>query len=109
LRFYVHFPGRSGIADKHTFNKFRKIDSDINSIDFSNDFCDIKKIIANTSFQGRIEIYYGVKNEFDRIAAERLSSFKQLQLFPIDTNSHNVAGHLKRQGILDDVLANIFD
>jgi pimeloyl-ACP methyl ester carboxylesterase len=54
-------------------------------------------------------IYYGARCPSDVRCSRRLAGFPSVSLIPVSTGLHNVAGYLKRQGLLFRVIKNEID
>mgnify|MGYP003632936997 CR=1 FL=1 len=84
------------------FNMFKSYDSEINGLDLSKERVDLKSFLSLSRYSGELEIYYGEKNDVDRVAALRLQEYASLKSLP--TNTHNVAEFLKSTGKLESFL-----
>jgi hypothetical protein len=100
--------GPQTIVTKPLFQKFKGLDSRITDINFGDELLDLKKLLETTQYNGSIHIHYAINNRIDKIAAERLKDFKNVHLHPWETDSHNVAGWLKKEKKLDSILSELF-
>lgn len=91
--------------DKGVFKKFSSIDSNAAEYEFGHPDADLRNSLESfPDFSGQIEVMFGGRNKADRTHAERIASDPRVTLTPLDDDSHNSAGFLKKQGLLGDVL-----
>lgn len=95
------------IINKRVFNKFKSFDSRLNDIELGNEFTDLKGLLEKNKHTSLIHIHYSESHEIDKVAAERMQEFHNVELHPWNFAGHNVAGWLKNQGKLDLILDEI--
>jgi len=99
--------GPQTIVNKNIFNRFKSADSreqDLSSL-WGTRFLDLIQVLESTEYNGEIHVHFAEDHPKDRKAAERISSFPTVRLHSHPSGSHNIAGWLKRNGKLDEVLA----
>ncbi|KAF0092731.1 MAG: hypothetical protein FD128_2849, partial [Hyphomonadaceae bacterium] len=89
------------ILTKPIFRKFKSLESKQGDIDFDGEFANLKKLLETLDFKGSIHIHYGQKNLIDKAEAEHLAHLQFVHLHPWETNSHVIAGWLKKQDKLN--------
>lgn len=88
------------------FEKFKSLDSRIDEVDFNyNSDLDLALFLSSVKYKGKIELFVGKENKQDYKAANKLSEFSTIYSFP--TGTHNIAGFMKKNGLLDSVLSSI--
>jgi hypothetical protein len=96
--------GPQTVITKQTFQTFKSLDSRLDEINLADDFLDLKRLLEVTEYHGSIHIHFANQCETDKVAAERLTNFKNVHLHSWETPSHNIAGWLKKQQKLDSIL-----
>jgi len=97
--------GPQTIVNKKTFNKFKSVDSREKDMGDDGRYLDLVKLLGSINYAGEAHLHFAGENKIDSAAAERLRDFSSVHLHPYKTNNHNIAGWLKRDGKLDEVLA----
>lgn len=91
------------IIQAKTIRQFGSTDSRHEEIDLKAGKVDLAKVLEETGYAGRIDLYYGSGNELDVLAAEHLRRFPCVTLHPVDTASHNSARKLRDDGRFEKV------
>jgi hypothetical protein len=87
------------------FRRFASTDSRQTDIDIKGRFLDLAKVLEETGFAGRIDLFYGTRNAMDVLAAEWLQRFPCVTLHPVDTASHNSAQKARDEGRFSEIFS----
>lgn len=71
-------------------------------------YYDLKRVLQRTPHKATVSIYYSTTHRLDNLHARRLKGIPGVQLFPINTKSHNIVKGLRDQGTLTQILKEIF-
>ncbi len=69
-----------------------------------NDSTNYEQLLQVSEYSSSIHIHFAKNHHSDKVAAERLANLKNVNLYPWETDTHNIAGWLKSQQKLDSVL-----
>lgn len=100
--------GPQTILTRPIFRQFKSIESNQQDVDFNGEFCNLKQLLEATDYKGSIHIHYPKNNSIDKAEAEHLMHFECVHLHPWDTDIHNIAGWLKQQKMLNNILDEAF-
>jgi len=97
--------GPQTIINKNIFKRFKSVDSREQELGTDTRFLDLIQVLESTEYNGEIHVHFAENHPVDRQAAERLSSFPTVRLHSYPGDDHNIAGWLKRNGKLNEILA----
>ena len=89
--------------DEETARVFSK--SCLRDMIFDNIDLDLKKILDKYNPKVKIEAYYGVDNNRDKINIDHIKDY--VKEFPYETDTHLLASYLKEKGILKEIIDSI--
>lgn len=96
--------GPQTILTEQVFQNFKSPDSRFQDINLESPFSDLKQLLQVSEYSSSIHIHFAKNHHSDKVAAERLANLKNVNLYPWETDTHNIAGWLKSQQKLDSVL-----
>jgi predicted esterase YcpF (UPF0227 family) len=89
---------------KHRLNeKFR-------GLNINKEETDLKVILEryNNNYT-KYKIYYGEHNECDKKYVERISHFKNVELYPLDSSNHKVVKEMRDSGLIKSIISNFLN
>jgi len=92
---------------RRVFGKFRTEDSRIEDMDFDAAHTDLRRVAEEHSPRGRIDLYYSTGSAYDTEQALHMDGIDNVRLRGLDWHGHNTAGHLKGEGRLDAIMADL--
>lgn len=109
----ISFAPQTFIDARNRFWKFdirwRKQINNIHKTKVCKEYYDLKSFFNhnNISEKPSIEIYYSSNDRLDKLHAERMQSFKNINLFEFKDGGHEVIRVLKESGQLHTILRNL--
>lgn len=92
------------ILNHNAIKEFGGVDTNLKYISNNNFYFDLVNLLKNRDVKSQIDIYYGSRHERDVFMAERLKDFPFVNLYPVDTDVHNVARVFKDRNCLENIL-----
>jgi len=93
------------LVGPQAFRRFASTDSRKGDIDLKGRYLDLAKVLEETGFAGMIDIYFGLQNKMDVLAAEWLQRFPNVKLHGVATATHNSAQKLREEGRFGEAFA----
>lgn len=88
-------------VNQREFDYFGGTDAKEMNFNFRSHYTDLAKVLGETPYTGRIDIYFGERSGYDEKHARHLEGFDCVRLHSLDSDDHNPAALLKQQGRLD--------
>ncbi|PEE61142.1 hypothetical protein [Bacillus thuringiensis] len=95
----------------HNDNNLTEIYDRLHNEIESNLFFDLVDVFNThkNQIEGSYNIYYDQNSRIDKLHAERMGIFKEINLHPFPEGGHLVIKELKESGILTEILTNCYD
>lgn len=93
------------LVGRQAIRRFASTDSREAEIDLQGRYLDLAKVLDETGFTGLIDVYFGLQNKMDVLAAEWLQRFPNVTLHGVDTATHNSAQKLREEGRFGEAFA----
>ncbi|GGE61186.1 hypothetical protein [Actibacterium pelagium] len=92
------------LVDRHTFSRFAKMRPFEAGFKASDPENDLLNCMSKTGDGPAIKVFHGNSHYKDKRQAARIAELPNVSVVGAETNTHNIAQHLRNQGSLDDLL-----
>jgi hypothetical protein len=95
--------------DRRVYKRFKSTDSRLRDMEADPQYMDLRTVLENHPYDGRIEVHYAADSDTDKPAADHIASFPAVKLFGYESGEHAIARVLRDNGTLSGILDSIGD